>query len=328
MTGNVKARLIPPTPLPRAVRALQKLELPLPKAAKAVPQSSANIESDESFWARATRLVFTMSTIVAIGFGAKLSAIEKFTPAEGTGYMLGILGGSLMLLLLLYPLRKRFRVLDGMGSAPAWFRVHMALGVVGPVLILYHSNFSLGATNSNVALFSMLLVAISGIAGRYIYGKVHNGLYGTKADLPDLLGAVTALLGEIEQVVGGASGTIARQLTDFGESALRPRHSVAASLAQSLVVPFSTRFAQTRVMGSVKQAIADNAVRHSWTAKQKRQRYRDARRHVIAYFNGVVKASQLSFYERLFGLWHVLHVPLFFLLIITGVVHVVAVHLY
>ena len=40
------------------------------------------------------------------------------------------------------------------------------------------------------------------------------------------------------------------------------------------------------------------------------------------------KASQLGFWERMFSAWHVLHVPLFFLLLVSGVIHVVAVHLY
>ena len=31
---------------------------------------------------------------------------------------------------------------------------------------------------------------------------------------------------------------------------------------------------------------------------------------------------------RLFALWHVLHIPLFVMLLIAGVVHVIAVHVY
>ncbi|MCU7938697.1 MAG: hypothetical protein KZQ64_14960 [gamma proteobacterium symbiont of Bathyaustriella thionipta] len=33
-------------------------------------------------------------------------------------------------------------------------------------------------------------------------------------------------------------------------------------------------------------------------------------------------------FGRLFHLWHLLHMPLFFMLIITGIVHVIAVHMY
>jgi hypothetical protein len=33
-------------------------------------------------------------------------------------------------------------------------------------------------------------------------------------------------------------------------------------------------------------------------------------------------------YEGLFSLWHVLHLPLFFMLLIAGITHVVAVNVY
>jgi uncharacterized membrane protein YidH (DUF202 family) len=54
-------------------------------------------------------------------------------------------------------------------TIPAWFRLHVILGVAGPVLILFHCNFRLGALNSNVALFSMGAVVASGVIGRYLY---------------------------------------------------------------------------------------------------------------------------------------------------------------
>jgi len=108
------------------------------------------------------------------------------SPNRGAGYALGIIGGSLMLILLVYSLRKRWTWLKFLGSTPGWFRFHMVLGIAGPVCILYHSNFATGATNSNVALFSMLTVAGSGLIGRYIYARIHHGLYGRKLELGEL----------------------------------------------------------------------------------------------------------------------------------------------
>src|SRR4030081_2104077 len=87
---------------------------------------------------------------------------------------------------LLYAVRKRVPSLRFLGSVPKWFQTHMILGIVGPVCILLHCGFSLGATNSNIALFSMLTVAGSGIFGRYFYSKIHHGLYGRKASLAEL----------------------------------------------------------------------------------------------------------------------------------------------
>jgi len=33
-------------------------------------------------------------------------------------------------------------------------------------------------------------------------------------------------------------------------------------------------------------------------------------------------------YERMFSFWHVLHIPLFFMLLIAGTVHVIAINVY
>jgi hypothetical protein len=42
----------------------------------------------------------------------------------------------------------------------------------------------------------------------------------------------------------------------------------------------------------------------------------------------VVRVAQYTAYERLFSLWHVAHLPFVFLLLLSAVVHVVAVHAY
>ncbi len=108
------------------------------------------------------------------------------TPEDGLGYWLGIVGGSLMLLLLLYPAGKKSRllqrlVLSSTGSGFIWY-----LDLVGPLLILYHCNFSVDAMNSKVAFYSMLAVAISGIIGKYFYARIHRGLYGKRAGIEEL----------------------------------------------------------------------------------------------------------------------------------------------
>ena len=40
------------------------------------------------------------------------------------------------------------------------------------------------------------------------------------------------------------------------------------------------------------------------------------------------KVVEFSAFERLFSLWHALHMPLFIMMIVAGVVHVIAVHIY
>ena len=124
---------------------------------------------------------FGLAALLVLLWGRQAQLGRLITPERGIGYVLGIVGGSAMLLLLLYPARKRVTWLRFIGGVPEWFRLHMILGVVGPICILFHANFSLGAANSNVALFCMLAVAGSGVVGRYFYTRLHAHLDGRQA---------------------------------------------------------------------------------------------------------------------------------------------------
>lgn len=51
--------------------------------------------------------IFYLSIFALIYAGWNNKDFSNLTPESGSGYWLGIIGGSLMLLLLLYPLRKK-----------------------------------------------------------------------------------------------------------------------------------------------------------------------------------------------------------------------------
>src|ERR1700690_1644957 len=74
--------------------------------------------------------------IIALLMGGWLLRDAEYTVADqGLGYALGIIGGVMMLLLLLYPVRKQARFMRNWGALRYWFRMHMLLGVLGPVAI-------------------------------------------------------------------------------------------------------------------------------------------------------------------------------------------------
>ncbi len=103
-----------------------------------------------------------------------------YNAEEGIGYAFGIIGSTMMVLLLLYPARKYWKVMRNAFKVHHWFRLHMVFGVWGPTFILLHSNFNLGSLNSSIALFSMLLVAGSGLIGRYFIKSCIEGFMVNK----------------------------------------------------------------------------------------------------------------------------------------------------
>ena len=70
------------------------------------------------------------------------------------------------------------------------------------------------------------------------------------------------------------------------------------------------------------------AKERKWTRGQFERRHAQARSTTRNYLRSVVRVSQFSAYERVFALWHVLHVPFVYLLLVTVVFHVFAVHAY
>ncbi len=109
-----------------------------------------------------------------------------FKAGDDLGYWIGVAGGAMMLLLFSYPLRKRYRFAHGWGRMKLWLWLHVSLGIMGPLLILAHSTFRVGSLNAGVALYSMVIVALSGVVGRFIYARVNRGLYGERTNLHDL----------------------------------------------------------------------------------------------------------------------------------------------
>ncbi|MEZ5552687.1 MAG: hypothetical protein R3E82_17535 [Pseudomonadales bacterium] len=246
---------------------------------------------------------------------------------DGLGYWLGIIGGSLMLLLLIYPLRKRIRWLAGLGSVKAWFRTHMIFGVVGPLLILFHSNFVLGSLNGRIALFATLIVAASGIIGRYLYGKIHYGMYGQRATLMSLQAEV-----EIEPAPTSRMFSIValvdERLKPYERRVLERSSRMLPSVLDALCTPLLA----VRLKWSLKRALqreVDARAAESAVLAQHRERLlKAAEDYLSRRLTTYRRYAQISGCERLFSLWHIVHFPLFLVMVVAAIVHVFAVHAY
>lgn len=298
-------------------------------------------KSTPSRWAKMSRFghytTRSLLRLAPIAFGTGLVAAlvvgwltrdeEYLVPESGLGYWLGIVGASLMLLLLLYPLRKRISALRAVGSVAVWFRLHMVLGLVGPALVLFHANFKLGALNSNVAMMAMLIVATSGIVGRYLYSKIHLGLYGRKAEVRQILADIEIMkhaLGD-DLPVGDR---IVAPLNAFADRAMGVRRGFFGTLGSLPALGLRARLVRHRVLRDVRRTIGDEARRCGWSRSAREQKIRAITELVTLHVAAVKKAAAFAFYERLFGLWHVLHLPLFAILILAASLHVVTAHLF
>ncbi len=265
--------------------------------------------------------LFSFGLVVILVFGW-IHRDDNYLSAEtGAGYLLGIVGGSLMLVLLLYPLSKRVALLTRFIPVRYWFGIHMLLGIVGPVLILFHSNFQTGSTNSTVALICMLLVAGSGVIGRYIYTNIHHGLYGTRVTLNELKQKTEDDHAKFLQLFA-RDKRLNNQLEKMEEKALRPYTSLTKSVLHAIYLAINARRFNSKVQRLLKNSYRET---HENTPLPDNKELA----HLIDHYTlALRKTAAFKVYERLFSLWHILHLPLFFLMIITAVIHIFAVHMY
>lgn len=236
-----------------------------------------------------------------------------FDPEYGFGYGLGITGGTMMLILLGYPLRKRARPgTHAPGSVGFWFRFHMLLGLFGPLAILFHSRFSWGALNSAVALTAMIVVASSGLIGRFFYARVYRGYSDSKIELHALKLEMGDLFNRMEGH-GIPRAAILDRFQHFEDRAILAGSAFWTSAAAVLGLSIETRIAQLRM----RRALSGFGVRSL-----------AARSLLTDYFRAVRRAAEFAFFDRLLRLWHLLHLPLFILLVAAAILHIVAVHMY
>ena len=265
-----------------------------------------------------------IATVLVWGYHAHLD--RYITPERGWGYTLGIIGGSMMLLLLIYPARKRAAWLSFIGGVPGWFRIHMLLGTLGPVCILFHSNFKLGAANSNVALFCMLTVAGSGVIGRYLYTRIHARLDGGQTNLNELRGIADQLRGEATSVA-----VLPHLIEAIEREEARLLKQEAGSVGRALhvfTIGARTALARRRLRGFIRGAVAQAAQRSPRLLPHADRLAATAEGYAARRLDASRRVAEFQLYTRLFSLWHVLHVPLFIMLLIAGTVHVISAQLY
>jgi hypothetical protein len=276
-------------------------------------------------WAWRTGLVVLALLVLALAWLAAYGEIYK--SGDDVGYNMGLVGGLLMLSLLLYPLRKRVRWLDRLGSMLYWFRYHMVVGIGAPVLILFHSTFKTGSMNGAVALYAMLLVATSGVVGRFLYRHIHRGMYGQQLSMAD---AENALKGSTEAMreIFHDFPEIEQRLVKFREYAFADLGGTWPRIRRFVTLHIRGRRLSRSVREQLKRAMKKAKREQLLNRNQRILTYRLAKEKANAYVDAVCEASQLTSWERLFSLWHVIHIPFLYLLVVSGIVHVIAVHMY
>jgi hypothetical protein len=227
-------------------------------------------------------------------------------PGGRLGLRFGIAGAAMMVVMLLYSLRKRVALLRRWGPLNVWLDFHILLGVCGPVFILLHSSFKVGGLVA-LSFWSMVVVALSGVVGRFLYSQIPRSRSGDELSLAEA-------------------------------------EKLDAELSRRLAERFGLAEDEVHRLDAISAALADPRSRRarlalSWpldSLRLRRQLRRFRRRHpevppaLQREFAAVVarKAelrSRLLMWRRLheiFHYWHVVHKPFAVLMYLFMIVHI------
>jgi len=273
------------------------------------------------------RWLLTPAVCALVGSAWLFSRYGSYKSGSLLGYNLGLAGGVGLLFILLYPLRKRTRFLHALGPTKSWFAMHMTCGVLAPFLILLHSKFHIGSVNAGVALISMLLVAASGFVGRFIYVRIHHGLYGTRMSLAELQAQVGFNSGEVRSKLSFAP-RVEEWLREYEATAVERPKNMVHGMWRFLTLGLRARWVRRRCTQEFARAYRMHARAVKWDAAQQQRHLAGGKALIASFVAGAQRVAQFSRYERLFSLWHALHVPLIWMMVFSAIAHVIAVHAY
>jgi len=253
------------------------------------------------------RAWFSVAALLVV-LGAQTPVASHLSPKGGVGYALGVIGGLLLLTPALCAFRTR--VLS--------FRTVLVAGTLAPVLILIHCGFSAGATNSNIALGSMLLVASSSLLGRHFYSRTNHDIdFEQRVRELKQGGHKLPMLPELAERLDHEEGRLL-DLAGWGPGVMLAPFALAGRHASG----------RRELCDYARAAIADAAARHKTVAAQQVRFEQVTFDYISRRLQATRDLTEFQVYARLFSGWRVLHVPLFLVLIAAVIVHIVSVHVY
>ncbi len=263
----------------------------------------------------AALLTVTLVAIVAGGGGYYATRVADreahplhavLASGAGGGVALGLIGTSLMLLMLLYSVRRRFPSLAFLGPMPVWLRFHIVCGITGPLFILLHVGLKMPEGLIAVGFWCMVLVALSGVFGRYVYGFLPRVADGRAMAWGDAMAALADMRAQVVAATPGA-----------GNAAIGDAIALARDLDMS-AVRITDLFRLDREIGHRRARIRE-LIGSSSLPQERRASVTRALDEQLQLKRSAEAANVAS---RMFRYWHLFHRPLAAAMYVIVTLHV------
>jgi len=243
-------------------------------------------------------------------------------PSGAIGVKLGMLGLGMFLMIFLYPLRKRWAWLGRQGSSRHWLDNHVLLGLAAPFVIALHAAFKFRGF-AGIAFWIMFAVSVSGVIGRYLYGQIPRSLNAAELSLKEVQ-EIQAKLGEqlAEQKILPQSDL--GSLLNLPSAERVQKLPVVVALVYMMLLDLSRVFKiaslRRRHLSFGEQLVTLGGLRK--TSHPELERAVAVAREEAAIAKRVLF---LSYSQKVFHLWHVVHKPFSYTFALLAIVHIVLV---
>lgn len=235
-----------------------------------------------------------------------LPAHRLLRPSGPIGLALGIAGAVAMLSTLPYAVRKHWPRLAKLGSTRNWLETHIFFGIVGPILVTFHTSFKFNGLIS-AGYWLMMTVWASGFVGRYLYVRIPKTIRGVELSRADLEGRLEGSRARLDAV--GMPAAAQRELEAFDVATTRT-DGLAPGALDLFLGEFRLRARLWLLRRQMLEAGVDLATVHDRVA--------------LAAENAAVarRLAHLHRTRRLFAVWHVFHQPLVIAMFAIVAIHV------
>ena len=231
-------------------------------------------------------------------------------PSGGWGHGFGIIGTLMMIFgVAIYMVRKRSRKLFTFGYLKHWLEFHIFLCTVGPILVLYHTAFKFGGIVS-VSFWSMVLVVLSGVVGRFIYIQIPRTIQGKEIDINDLASMREELIEKmkLEMLFD------VRLIKELDELASPERYKYLGAF-DTILIYFKDFF---RIRSFQSKLRKNLAVAGFSKIRRKEIKNKAQAEIILSRRLGMLRTMQ-----NLFRYWHVAHLPFAIAMFVIMIIHVI-----
>ncbi len=235
---------------------------------------------------------------------------EFFKPSGLWGHSLGIIGSMMMIVgVAMYSIRKRFSALEHLGKLSTWLSVHIFLCTLGPFFVVLHTSFRFSGLVS-ISFWSMVIVVASGVFGRYVYIRIPKTLNGQFQDAANIRQSQQQLVAEMtDDNVNAASVDVLKNLLVSSGSDGRSI-PLMSSIRLSLRSRRDQKLFKTKAEANVKTLGLANDLRERLVGL------------AVEHWKLEKQLELMKPFQRLFGYWHVFHLPLAIVMFLILFLHV------